>query len=126
MKCIIEDAGPNYSAYLEGLDGVVTTGKTVEEIKTAVAKKYSVTVEQIHSQDRQQALVTPRQLAMYIARKYSSNTLHTIADSFKKTHATIVHGVKTIEKRIDVEADLKQQLEEIIAEFGLMPNDKID
>ena len=99
---------------------------TVEEIKTAVAKKYSVTVEQIHSQDRQQALVTPRQLAMYIARKYSSNTLHTIADSFKKTHATIVHGVKTIEKRIDVEADLKQQLEEIIAEFGLMPNDKID
>ena len=34
MKCIIEDAGSNYSAYLEGLDGVVTTGRTVEEIKT--------------------------------------------------------------------------------------------
>ena len=38
MKCIIEDAGPNYSAYLEGLDGVVTTGKTVEEIKTHMAE----------------------------------------------------------------------------------------
>ena len=38
MKCIIEDAGSNYSAYLEVLDGVVTTGRTVEEIKTRMVE----------------------------------------------------------------------------------------
>lgn len=29
---VIEDAGSNLSAYVIGLDGVVTTGKTVDEI----------------------------------------------------------------------------------------------
>lgn len=29
---MIEDAGPNFAAYVIGLDGVITTGKTVDEI----------------------------------------------------------------------------------------------
>jgi predicted RNase H-like HicB family nuclease len=29
---VIEDAGSNYAAYVIGLDGVITTGKTVEEV----------------------------------------------------------------------------------------------
>lgn len=38
MKCMIEDAGTNYSAYLDELDGVVTTGKTIDEIKINMAE----------------------------------------------------------------------------------------
>ena len=99
---------------------------TVEEIQAAVAKKFNVSIEQILSMERTQSLVTPRQLAMYIARKYSSKSLMEIALHFKKSHATIVHGVRTIEKRIDVEKELKLTLEEIVSEFGLLPNDKVD
>ena len=29
---VIEDAGSNYAAYVIGLDGVITTGKTVDEV----------------------------------------------------------------------------------------------
>ena len=29
---VIEDAGRNYSAYVIGLDGVITTGQTVDEV----------------------------------------------------------------------------------------------
>jgi predicted RNase H-like HicB family nuclease len=29
---VIEDAGTNFAAYVIGLDGVITTGKTVEEV----------------------------------------------------------------------------------------------
>jgi predicted RNase H-like HicB family nuclease len=29
---VIEDAGTNFSAYVIGLDGVITTGKTVDEV----------------------------------------------------------------------------------------------
>ena len=29
---VIEDAGANYAAYVIGLDGVITTGDTVEEV----------------------------------------------------------------------------------------------
>ena len=98
----------------------------IEEIQATVAKKYSVTIAQILSAERTQSIVTPRQLAMYIARKFTTKSLPEIAKLFEKTHATIIHGVKNIEKRLDVEADLKATLAEILAEFGYNLSDKMD
>lgn len=99
---------------------------TIDEIQSAVAKKYSITIAQILSPERTQSIVTPRQLAMYIARKFTANSLPEIATKFDKTHATILHGVKNIEKRLDVEDDLKATLAEILSEFGYNIADKMD
>jgi len=99
---------------------------TIEEIQTTVAKKYSVTIAQILSPERTQSIVTPRQLAMYIARKFTTKSLPEIAKLFDKTHATIIHGVKNIEKRLDVEEELKATLVEILAEFGYKLSDKME
>ncbi|MBQ3289639.1 MAG: chromosomal replication initiator protein DnaA [Kiritimatiellae bacterium] len=98
---------------------------TIDEIQSTVAKKYSVDISQILSMERTQSLVTPRQLAMYIARKFTPKGLPEIAEQFKKTHSTVLHGVKTIEKRLDVEEDLKASLEEILSELGCKLSDKI-
>ena len=98
---------------------------TIEEIQSAVAKKYSVTMAQIQSSERTASLVTPRQLAMYIARKFTSKSLPEIAKQFDKTHATILHGVKTISKRLDVEPELRENLISIISEFGYTMEDRI-
>lgn len=99
---------------------------TIEMIQTAVAKKYSVTISQILSPERTQSIVTPRQLAMYISRKFTNNSLPEIALKFDKTHATIIHGVRNIEKRLDVEEDLRSILSEILGEFGYKMSDKMD
>ena len=98
----------------------------IEEIQAVVAKKYSVTITQILSAERTQSIVTPRQLAMYIARQFTTKSLPEIAKLFEKTHATIIHGVKNIEKRLDVESDLKATLAEILSEFGYNLSDKMD
>ena len=99
---------------------------TIREIQEAVAKKYSVSIEQILSAERTQSLVTPRQLAMYISRKYSSKSLQEIAEPFGKSHATILHGVKTITKRLDVEDELKSTLQEILTELGINADETVD
>ena len=99
---------------------------TIEEIQTAVAKKFNISIAQILSAERTQSIVTPRQLSMYIARKYTMKSLPEIAKYFDKTHATIIHGVKNIEKRLDVEQDLKVTLAEIISEFGYKLSDNMD
>jgi len=98
----------------------------IEEIQAAVAKKYSVTMAQMLSPERTQSIVTPRQLAMYIARKFTTKSLPEIAKLFEKTHATIIHGVRNIEKRLDVEQELKATLAEILSEFGYKLSDKMD
>ena len=99
---------------------------SIEEIQTAVAKKYNVSMAQILSPERTQSIVTPRQLSMYIARKFTTKSLPEIAKLFDKTHATIIHGVRNIEKRLDVETDLKTTLEEILSEFGYNISDRMD
>ena len=99
---------------------------SIEEIQTAVSKKYNVSMAQILSAERTQSIVTPRQLAMYIARKFTTKSLPEIAKLFDKTHATIIHGVRNIEKRLDVENDLKITLEEILSEFGYKISDRMD
>lgn len=99
---------------------------SIEEIQTAVAKKYNVSITQILSAERTQSIVTPRQLSMYIARKFTTKSLPEIAKLFDKTHATIIHGVRNIEKRLDVESDLKVTLSEILSEFGYKLSDKMD
>ena len=98
----------------------------INEIQEVVAKKYSITMEQMLSTERTQSVVTPRQLAMYISRKFTTKSLPEIAKMFEKTHATIIHGVRNIEKHLDVEPELKASLAEILAEFGYKLSDKMD
>ena len=99
---------------------------TIREIQESICKKYNISIAQILSTDRTASLVTPRQLAMYISRKYTTKSLQEIAAEFDKKHATILHGVKTIEKRLDVESELKCSLEEILSDFGYSISDKME
>lgn len=97
---------------------------TVRDIQESVAKKFGVSLAQIVSGDKSAQFVTPRQLAMYIARKYSSNTLVEIAKEFNKSHATVVHNVQAMSKRLDTEPTLHATLSEILAEFGYSTEDE--
>ena len=99
---------------------------SVEEIQNTVCKKYGISMAQMLSKERTLSIVTPRQLAMYIARKYTNKSLPEIAKLFDKQHATIIHGVKTIEKRLDVEDNLKGDLVEIVNQLGISAVERID
>jgi chromosomal replication initiator protein len=99
---------------------------TIREIQECICKKYGVSIGQILSSDRTASLVTPRQLAMYISRKYTTKSLQEIAAEFDKKHATILHGVKAIEKRLDLEGELKAILDEVLGEFRYNIADKME
>lgn len=91
---------------------------TVDEIIKSVATFYGVKIDDILSKERTQTLVTPRQVAMFLSRKLTTKSLPEIATSFKKTHATVHHGLQTIQKRLDVEEDLKKSVNEITSSLG--------
>jgi chromosomal replication initiation ATPase DnaA len=63
---------------------------------------------------------------MFLSRKLTSKSLKEIALTFDKTHATVLHGAQTIQKRIDVEPDLKKSLEEIVSQMGRKPSDVLE
>lgn len=91
---------------------------TVDEIMRTVAFSYNVKIDEILSKERTQTLVTPRQVAMFLSCKLTTKSLPEIGASFNKTHATVYHGAQTIQKRLDVEVELKKKVEEITAKLG--------
>ena len=99
---------------------------SIEEIQNKICHHYQVTMAQLLSTERTQSIVTPRQLAMYISKKYTNKSLPEIAKMFDKTHATIIHGVKNITKRMDVEPELRRSFEQIINDLGCSPDETID
>ncbi len=99
---------------------------TIEEIQQVCAKKFGVSMKDILSHERTQSLVTPRQVAMFIARKYTSKGLKEISTAFDKKHATILNGVNTIQQRITVDSTLKADVEDILASLGYKLSDSMD
>ena len=99
---------------------------TIEEIQQACAKRFGTTLTDILSHERTQSLVTPRQLAMYISRKYTSKGLNEIASAFDKKHATIISGCKTIQHRLSNEPNLKAELEDILSSLGYKLSDSME
>lgn len=91
---------------------------TVDEIMKTVAAHYGVKIEEILSTVRTQTLVTPRQVAMFLSCKLTTKSLTEIGNAFAKKHATVYHGAQTIQKRLDVEDDLRKSIEEITTKLG--------
>ena len=96
---------------------------TVDEIMRTVAQFYGVKMDEILSKERTQTLVTPRQVAMFLSCKLTTRSLVEIGRSFGKTHATVYHGAQTIQKRIDVETDLRKMVENITSQLGRNPSE---
>ncbi len=91
---------------------------SVEEIIRTVSAFYSVKVEDILSEARPQSIVTPRQVAMFLAHKLTTKSLQEIGNAFKKKHSTVHHGAQTLQKRLDVESDLRRAVEQITSQLG--------
>lgn len=74
---------------------------TVESIQKKVSAFFNLTVQQLKSKQKQKGISEPRQIAMFLSRKYTSYSFPEIGSKFGgKNHSTVVHAVKNIEKKI--------------------------
>ncbi len=84
---------------------------TIDAIKKLVCKYYGISISDIMSQSRKQNLVRPRQIAIYLARKYTDSPLQAIGRSFNRYHATALHSIGAVERGLREGGPLRQQVE---------------
>jgi chromosomal replication initiator protein len=84
---------------------------TIDGIKKLVCKYYNVTLKDLLSRSRKQAIVKPRQIAIYLSRRYTDQTLQAIGKSFNRYHATALHAIGTIEKGIKQKTAIQKHVE---------------
>ncbi len=83
---------------------------TIESIKKLVCKEFSISSADIVSASRKQRIVKPRQMAIFLARKYTDQPIKTIGTSFNKYHATAIYAINAIEKELKQKSVLCKQI----------------
>ena len=86
----------------------------VELIQNLVASHFHLNIQELLSPRRSRSLARPRQIAMYLAKQHTTNSLPDIGRKFSnRDHTTVIHAVKKIEELIKKDTDIKQSVFEL-------------
>lgn len=87
---------------------------TVESIQKLVADHYHIKLAELKSSRRLKTLTGPRQIAMYLCRKYVKSSFPELGLKFGgKDHSTVVHAVQKIEKKISEDPGFKKEVDSL-------------
>lgn len=87
---------------------------TADAIQDAVARHFQIKVSDIKGRERSRRVALPRQITMYLIRKYCEKSYPDIGIILGgKDHSTVLHGVKNIASEIERDPDIRRHVEEI-------------
>lgn len=86
----------------------------IVDIQNAVAKYYHISIDDLKGKKRNKQIVIPRQIAMYLSRELTTNSLPKIGNEFGgRDHTTVMHAYDKIQEQINTNDDFKDQIVEI-------------
>lgn len=84
-----------------GTGAAAKQARTVEQIQKAVARYYKMTVKELLERTRRHAVARPRQVAMYLAWRYSQASLPDIGQRFGGfDHTTVLYARDMVIQRM--------------------------
>jgi len=90
----------------------------VESIQKIVASHFNLNLQEMLSPRRSRSLARPRQIAMYLAKQNTTNSLPDIGRKFSnRDHTTVIHAVKKIDELIKNDNEIRQSVIEIKKKF---------
>ena len=86
----------------------------IELIQNLVASHFNLNIQELLSPRRSRSLARPRQIAMYLAKQHTTNSLPDIGRKFSnRDHTTVIHAVKKIDELIKKDNEIKQSVIEL-------------
>jgi chromosomal replication initiator protein len=83
-------------------------------ISKAVAQQFHTTVESLKGKRRTNAIVVPRQTAMYICRSLTEMALTDVGRAFGgRDHTTVLYACERVREMMDVDPEYKRTVEEM-------------
>lgn len=96
----------------------ISTGKqsniTIDYITKIVCEHYNVDENKVREKNRKKEVVMARQVAMYLSKKMTKNSLKTIGLHFGgRDHSTVIHAHNNIDKLMGEDMDVKENVDSI-------------
>ncbi len=96
------------------VDKVKHEGITLQSIIKTCCEYFNVNRDEVLGKSRKREVTTPRQIAMYFAKKFTKLPLTKIGEAFGgRDHSTVIHSCNVVNDLMDTEEDYKYQIEEI-------------
>lgn len=86
---------------------------SVENIQKLVADHFGIQVEDLKKKSRKREVVVARQLSMYFAKEFTSESLKNIGEHFDKDHSTVLYSHKAVRDLIDTDAGFKDTVDKL-------------
>jgi chromosomal replication initiator protein len=102
----------------KALSDIIKRGKqpiTVDRIKKTVSEYFNVSIDDLSEKKRSQDIVIPRQVAMYLSRELTDQSLPAIGEAFGgRDHTTVMHAYSKIKEEAETHETMKALIDEII------------
>lgn len=87
---------------------------SIEFIQNYVSDYFGIDTNKVREKTRKQEIVEARQIAMFLAKKYTKSSLKTIGLQFGgRDHSTVIHAISTVEERIATSPKHKRMVKEL-------------
>lgn len=84
---------------------------TIHTIQLIVCEHYNVSMDALQSKTRKRPIVQARQVAMFLAKKYTKNSLVKIGKEIGgRDHATVLHALKTVKNLMDIDKSFNNDI----------------
>ncbi|MFO7860380.1 MAG: chromosomal replication initiator protein DnaA [Desulfosalsimonas sp.] len=92
---------------------IVTRKKTItiDSISRLVSREFGVPLKDMISRSRKKSVVRTRQVAIFLARRHTSQPLQSIGRKFNRKHATVIHSINSVEKALKLKGELFRQVQ---------------
>ena len=87
---------------------------TAEEIMSLITGDFAITARELIGKSRTQSVSLPRQIAMYLLREHTENSLEDIGKIFgNRDHTTVIYAVNKIRERSQKDRMFKETLDNL-------------
>ncbi len=87
---------------------------SILQIQEEVAKYYHISLKDLKGKKRVKSIVVPRQIAMYLSRELTDNSLPKIGAEFGgKDHTTVIHAHEKIQQLLENDPTTQTEISEI-------------
>ena len=87
---------------------------SVEFIQNLVASHFNLNLQELLSPRRSRSLARPRQIAMYLSKQHTTNSLPDIGRKFSnRDHTTVIHAVKKIDELLKKDNEIRESVAEL-------------
>ena len=82
---------------------------TIEAIQKKVAEHFDIRLADMTSKRRPENIAFPRQVAMFLSRQMTENSLCSIGEAFGgRDHGTVLHACRLVKDRMEVDPNVRQ------------------